>query len=156
MDVREDTLFYEDFQVGDVYFSPSRTVTEADIVNFAGLSGDYNALHTDEEYARDSIFGQRIAHGMLGMVIASGLFTRTDLNGRMSPTLLALLGIDSWKFISPIKINDTIRLEIEIADKRETSQGGKGIVFFKRKVINQNGDLLQEGTTPMLIEAYQR
>ncbi|WP_232319153.1 MULTISPECIES: MaoC/PaaZ C-terminal domain-containing protein [Sporosarcina] len=154
--MREDTLFYEDFQVGDVYFSPSRTVTEADIVNFAGLSGDYNALHTDEEYARDSIFGQRIAHGMLGMVIASGLFTRTDLNGRMSPTLLALLGIDSWKFISPIKINDTIRLEIEIADKRETSQGGKGIVFFKRKVINQNGDLLQEGTTPMLIEAYQR
>ncbi|ARJ39585.1 acyl dehydratase [Sporosarcina ureae] len=149
-------MFYEDFQVGDVYFSPSRTVTEADIVNFAGLSGDYNALHTDEEYARDSIFGQRIAHGMLGMVIASGLFTRTDLNGRMSPTLLALLGIDSWKFISPIKINDTIRLEIEIADKRETSQGGKGIVFFKRKVINQNGDLLQEGTTPMLIEAYQR
>lgn len=144
-------LFYEDFQVGDKFLSPSRTVTETDIVNFAGLSGDYNLLHIDKGYAEQSIFQERIAHGLLGLSIASGLFTRTELNQRMSKNLIALLELKSWKFLKPIKINDTIHLEIEIVEKRETRNESRGIVNFNRRIINQNGVIVQEGITPMMI-----
>ncbi|MEH6944876.1 MaoC/PaaZ C-terminal domain-containing protein [Bacillus sp. JJ722] len=147
----EEALYFEDFKVGEIFSSPARTITEADIVNFAGLSGDYNALHVDEVYAKQSIFGERVAHGLLGLTIASGLFTRTDLNRRMSSTLLALLGINSWSFIKPIRIGDTIHLEVEIISKKETSNNERGIVNFKRKVVNQKAELIQEGITPMLI-----
>lgn len=144
-------MVYEDFEVGTCFTSPARTITEADVVNFAGISGDYNALHVDAEYAKDSIYGERIAHGLLGLAISSGLFTRTDLNRRMSPSLLALLGIQSWRFLGPIKIGDTIHLEVEIIEKEESSKPDRGIVYFKRKVLNQRGEVVQEGITPMLI-----
>lgn len=147
----EETLYFDDFEVGESFLSPARTITEADVVNFAGLSGDYNALHVDDEYAKNTIFGERVAHGLLGLTISSGLFTRTDLNRRMTPSLLALLGLNSWKFMGPIKMGDTIHLEIEIQNKEVTSKPDRGIVYFKRKVINQKGELIQEGITPMLI-----
>ncbi len=146
-----DSLYFEDFQIGDVFESPSRSITEADIVNFAGLSGDYNLIHTDIEFAKNSIFGERIAHGILGLSIASGLFTRTDVNRRMSKTLIALMGIESWNFLAPIKIGDTLHLIIEILDKKETSKPNRGIVRFKRMVSNQHGETVQEGITPMMI-----
>ncbi|MEG0383964.1 MAG: MaoC/PaaZ C-terminal domain-containing protein [Solibacillus sp.] len=146
-----DSLYFEDFQIGDVFESPSRSITEADIVNFAGLSGDYNLIHTDIEFAKKSIFGERIAHGILGLSIASGLFTRTDVNRRMSKTLIALMGIESWNFLAPIKIGDTLHLMIEILDKKETSKPNRGIVRFKRMVSNQHGEIVQEGITPMMI-----
>jgi len=148
----EDILYYEDFQVGEMFSSPARTITETDIVNFAGISGDYNALHIDAEYSKGSIFGERIAHGLLGLAISSGLFTRTDLNRRMSTTLLALLGINSWRFLGPIKMNDTIHLKIEIIEKDDTSKPNRGIVYFKRQVVNQRSEVVQEGITPMLIK----
>ena len=132
-------LFYEDFQIGDTFQSPSRTVTEADIVNFAGLSGDYNLLHMDMEFAEKSVYKERIAHGLLGLSIASGLFTRTELNQRMSKNLIALLGLESWRFLAPIKISDTIHLEIKIVEKIETSKQDRGVVKFNRRIINQNG-----------------
>ncbi len=147
----ENSLYFEDFQIGETFESPSRSVTETDIVNFASLSGDYNLIHTDIEFAKNSMFGERIAHGILGMSISSGLFTRTDLNRRMTKTLIALMGIESWKFLSPIKIGDTIHLQIEIVEKKETSKPNRGIVSFKRKVVNQNGVIVQEGITPMMI-----
>ncbi|WP_233190053.1 MaoC/PaaZ C-terminal domain-containing protein [Sporosarcina sp. P35] len=144
-------LFYEDFQIGDKFLSPSRTVTETDVVNFAGLSGDYNLLHMDKEYAKNTVFQERIAHGLLGLSIGSGLFTRTELNRRMSKNLIALLGLESWEFLAPIKISDTIHLEIEIVDKKKTSKQDRGVVKFNRKIINQNGITVQEGLTPMMI-----
>ncbi|MFF5400617.1 MaoC/PaaZ C-terminal domain-containing protein [Peribacillus butanolivorans] len=147
----KETLYFEDFEVGEKFLSPARTITEADVVNFAGISGDYNALHVDSEYAKDSIFGERIAHGLLGLTVSSGLFTRTDLNRRMVQSLITLLGINSWRFLGPLKFGDTIHLEIEIVGKEETSKPDRGIVYFKRKVINQRGKVIQEGTTPMLI-----
>lgn len=147
----EQPLYFEDFKIGTSFTSSSRTITEADIVNFEGLSGDYNALHVDAEYAKNSIYGERIAHGLLGLAVSSGLFTRTDLNRRMSPSLLALLGIQSWRFLGPVKIGDTIHLEVEIVEKEETSKPDRGIVSFKRKVLNQRGEVVQEGITPMLI-----
>ncbi|WP_262173775.1 MaoC/PaaZ C-terminal domain-containing protein [Saccharococcus sp. Marseille-Q5394] len=149
--MEDSGLFYEDFQIGDKFLSPSRTVTETDVVNFAGLSGDYNLLHMDKEYAKNTVFQERIAHGLLGLSIGSGLFTRTELNRRMSKNLIALLGLESWKFLAPIKISDTIHLEIEIIDKKDTSKQDRGIVKFNRKIINQNGITVQEGLTPMMI-----
>jgi len=143
--------YFEDFAVGDIFASPARTVTEADIVNFAGLSADYNALHVDAEYAKKSLFGERIAHGLLGLVIASGLFTRTELSLGMQETGLALLGINSWKFFKPIRIGDTVHLEVEVADKKETGHPERGVITFKRKLINQRGEVVQEGEMPMLV-----
>lgn len=149
--MEDNGLFYEDFQIGDKFLSPSRTITETDVVNFAGLSGDYNLLHVDKEYAKNTVFQERIAHGLLGLSIASGLFTRTELNRRMSKNLIALLGLESWSFLAPIKINDTINLEIEIVEMKETSKQDRGVVKFVRKIINQNGVVVQEGLTPMMI-----
>ncbi|NTU29766.1 acyl dehydratase [Brevibacillus sp. HB1.1] len=151
MNISEQILYFEDFEVGTCFTSPARTITEADVVNFAGLSGDYNALHVDAEYAKSSIYGERVAHGLLGLAVSSGLFTRTELNRRMAPSLIALLGIQSWRFLGPLKIGDTIQLEVEIVEKEETSKPDRGIVFFKRKMLNQRGEVVQEGTTPMLI-----
>ncbi|MFF2528007.1 MaoC/PaaZ C-terminal domain-containing protein [Brevibacillus sp. NPDC058079] len=147
----EQILYFEDFEVGTCFTSPARTITEADVVNFAGLSGDYNALHVDAEYAKSTIYGERIAHGLLGLAVSSGLFTRTELNRRIAPSLLALLGIQSWRFLGPLKIGDTIHLEVEIVEKEQTSKPDRGIVYFKRKMLNQRGEVVQEGTTPMLI-----
>ena len=152
---RAGKFYFEDLEVGSVFSSPARTVTETDIVIFAGLSADYNALHTDAEYSKNTVFGERIAHGLLGLIIASGLFTRTDLNMGLNETVIALLGINSWKFTAPIKIGDTVHLEIEIAGKKETSKPDRGVVVFKRRLINQRGEVVQEGEVPLMIKRKQ-
>lgn len=140
--------YFEDIQVGDEYMSPGRTVTEADIVAFAGLSGDYNVLHTDAEFMKASIFGERIAHGLLGLSISSGLGTRAV--ARPFATL-AFLGL-RWRFKAPIKIGDTIKVRLRVTDKRETSKPDRGIVIVQRHVVNQRGELVQEGDTELMIE----
>ena len=140
--------FFEDIQVGEEYLSPGRTVTEADIVAFAGLSGDYNVLHTDAEFMRTSIFGERIAHGLLVLSISSGLSTRAM--ARPFATL-AFLGL-RWRFKGPIKIGDTIKVRLRISDKRETSKPDRGIVTIQRTVLNQRGEVVQEGDTEIMVE----
>jgi len=146
--------YYEDLEVGDEFLSPARTITEADVVGFAGLSGDYNALHTDAEFAKNTLFKQRIAHGLLGLSIASGLFTRTQLALSLQPTLLAFLGL-TWKFTGPIFIGDTIRVKIRVKEKRETKKKERGIVILERIVINQKGETVQEGETTLMIARRQ-
>jgi acyl dehydratase len=140
--------YFEDIRVGDEYVSPGRTVTEADIVAFAGLSGDYNILHTDAEYMRTSIFGERIAHGLLGLALQSGLGTRAM--ARPFATL-AFLGL-RWRFKAPIKIGDTIKVRLKVTDKRETSKLDRGIVAIQRSVLNQRGEVVQEGDTDIMVE----
>jgi acyl dehydratase len=140
--------YFEDIRVGDAYVSPGRTVTEADIVAFAGLSGDYNILHTDAEYMRTSIFGERIAHGLLGLALQSGLGSRAM--ARPFATL-AFLGL-RWRFKAPIKIGDTIKVRLEVTDKRETSKPDRGIVVIQRSVLNQRGEVVQEGDTDIMVE----
>jgi len=144
--------YFEDLELGSVFLSPGRTVTETDIVIFAGLSADYNMLHTDAEYSKNTVFGERIAHGLLGLAIASGLFTRTELNRMLNETVVAMLGINSWRFTAPIKIGDTVHLEIEITSKKETSKPDRGVVAFKRRLINQRGEVVQEGEIPLMIK----
>ena len=144
----EERQYFEEIQVGDQYVSPGRTVTEADIVAFAGLSGDYNVLHTDAEFMRSSIFGERIAHGLLGLSIQSGLGMRAI--PRPFATI-AFVGL-RWRFKGPIKIGDTIKVRIAVTDKRETAKPDRGIVVLQRSVVNQRGEVVQEGETDLMVE----
>jgi acyl dehydratase len=139
--------WFEDIEVGEEYESPGRTVTETDIVIFAGLTGDYNVLHTDAEFMKSSIFGERIAHGLLGLAIQSGLFTRAT----QAYATLSLVDL-SWKFRGPIKIGDTIRLRAKVTAKKETDQADRGLVTVERQVLNQRDEVVQDGETELMVE----
>jgi acyl dehydratase len=139
--------YYEEIEVGEEYESPGRTVTETDIVLFAGLSGDYNVLHTDAEFMKTSIFGERIAHGLLGLAIQSGLLSRAA----RPYAALALTGL-RWKFKNPVKIGDTIRVRARVLGKRDVGKPDRGLVTLERKVVNQRGEVVQEGETDVLVE----
>src|SRR5499426_2893884 len=143
--------YFEEIEVGEEFESPGRTVTETDIVLFAGLSGDYNVLHTDAEFMRTSLFGERIAHGLLGLAISSGLGSRAM--PRPFATI-AFLGL-RWRFKGPIKIGDTIKVRMKVTGKRETSKPDRGIVTVQRHVLNQRGEVVQEGDTELMIERRQ-
>ena len=138
--------YWDDIAVGEEYESPGRTVTEADIVLFAGLSGDYNVLHTDAEFMKGSIFGERIAHGLLGLAIQSGLLTRA-----MPPYATIAFGGLRWKFKAPIKIGDTIHVRARVLQKEET-KGDRGVVTLERTVLNQRGEVVQQGETDLIVE----
>ena len=139
--------YYEEIEVGEEYVSPGRTVTETDIVLFAGLSGDYNVLHTDAEFMKVSIFGERIAHGLLGLAMQAGLFTRAT----KAYATLAFVGL-RWKFKWPIKIGDTIRLRARVSAKHDTGKPDRGLVTVQRVVVNQRDEVVQEGETDLLVE----
>lgn len=133
--------YFEDFAIGDEFTSPGRTITEADVVMFAALTGDYNRIHTDAEYMKDSIFGERIAHGMLGLAIVNGLKYRTDYD---ADGVIAFLGL-TWKFAGPIRFGDTIHTVVRIISKRETSKPDRGIIVQAIQLLNQRGEVVQEG-----------
>jgi acyl dehydratase len=139
--------WFEEIEVGEESLSPARTVTEADIVIFAGLSGDYNILHTDAEFMKSSAFGERIAHGLLGLAIQSGLFSRAG-----QP--YALLGSAAlrWKFKGPIRIGDTIRVRARVTAKKDGDAPDRGVVTVEREVLNQRDEVVQEGETELLVE----
>ncbi|MGE7778902.1 MaoC/PaaZ C-terminal domain-containing protein [Peribacillus sp. NPDC097264] len=143
------TLFFEDFEVDTTFETPGRTITESDIMLFAGISGDYNALHTDEEFGKRTKFGQRIAHGMLGISIATGLMSRS---GIFEGSAVALLGINNWKFVNPIFIGDTIHVRFKITEKRlSKSNPETGILNRYYELINQRNEIVQQGEMPVLI-----
>src|SRR5262245_30091852 len=145
--VSQDERFcFEDLQIGDEFQSPGRTVTEADIVIFAGLSGDYNVLHTDAEHMKSSVFGERIAHGLLGLSIQHGLLTRS-MPGLSDERFIAL----KWKFRGPIKIGDTLRVRARIASKKEADEPGWGLITMERQVVNQHDEVVQEGETEHMV-----
>ena len=139
--------YFDDIELGEEYVSPGRTVTEADVVIFAGLSGDYNVLHTDAEFMKQSIFGERIAHGLLGLAIQAGLFTRAT----QAYATLAFAGL-RWKFKGPIKIGDTIKLRAKVIAKKETGKPDRGLITLERSVLNQRGEVVQEGETDLIVE----
>ena len=145
MDEIVRSLYFDDFHVGQKFVSKSRTLTEADIVNFAGLSWDHNQLHTDAEYAGQTQYGKRIAHGLLGVVAHAGLTYQLT-----EDSILALLEI-SWKFHLPLYIGDTIHVEQTVKDLRDSSTGNRGILTFEKKVVNQKNEVVQTGTTTVLL-----
>jgi acyl dehydratase len=139
--------YFEEIAVGDEYESPGRTITEADIVLFAGLSGDYNILHTDAEFMKRSIFGERIAHGLLGLAIQSGLLTRA------MPSYATVASASlRWKFKGPIKIGDTIRVRARVSATMESDKPDHGVVTLERQVLNQRDEIVQEGQTDLVVE----
>jgi acyl dehydratase len=144
----ESTLHFEDLEVGQTYLSQGRTITEADVVNFAGISWDFNVLHTDEEFMKKTQFGKRIAHGLLGLAIQSGLTYRAL---SQPVATLAFLGLKEWNFKGPIYMGDTIRLRLTIAEKRETSKPDRGVVSWRRELLNQSDEVVQEGLTLTLV-----
>ena len=141
-------LYFEEFSVGDTVTSAARTITEADIVGFAALSGDWNAIHVDAEFAKSQMFGERIAHGLLGLSIASGLAVRL---GFIEDTVIAFMGLD-WKFRAPIKIGDTIHMRAQIAEKKPMPRLGGGLVTLNVEVLNQRDEVTQKGTWSMLMK----
>jgi 3-hydroxybutyryl-CoA dehydratase len=146
---REDsTLGFDELSVGDEWESPRRTVTEADVVNFAGVSGDFNPIHMDHETAATGPFRRPIAHGLLGLAIASGL-------GTSSPRVdtLAFLAITEWKFLQPIFFGDTLRVLTRVDALEPKSRGRRGIVTWRRRIVNQHGATVQEGTVQTLVRS---
>jgi acyl dehydratase len=135
-------LYFEDFQVGQRFTTPARTVTEADIANFAGVSGDFNPIHTDAEFAKTTPFGERIAHGLLVLSMLTGLRQRS---GHFEGTLIAWLEIRNYRFLKPVLIGDTVHGETEILEKRETSRPDRGVLVQRVRVVNQRGEVVQEG-----------
>lgn len=138
-------LCFEDFHVGQKFITKARTVTEADVVNFAGLSWDHNPLHTDEEYAAKTGYGKRIAHGLLGIAIHAGLAYQLT-----EGTLLAFLDL-TWQFKQPIFIGDTIHVEQVVKELRDSSKEGRGILTFEKEIVNQRNEVVQTGTTTILL-----
>ena len=143
-------LYFEEFEVGQKMISPGRTVTESDIVGFAGLSGDFNLIHTDAEYAANSPFGARVAHGLLGLSIASGSALRT---GVLEGTVMAFREINGWKFVKPVYIGDTIHVEMEIITTKAMKRLGGGKVELNFDVKNQKDETVMKGIWSVLVIA---
>jgi 3-hydroxybutyryl-CoA dehydratase len=140
-------LFFDDVAVGQAWESPGRTITEADVVNFAGLSGDFNAIHMDEEFARSTPYHGRIAHGLLILAVAGGLNVS-------SPPMrtLALLSLDSWEFRNPVFLGDTVRVRNAVAAKEPGPRGRRGKITWAVQVLKQDQTVVQEGRLVTLVE----
>jgi acyl dehydratase len=140
--------FYEDLEVGEEYESPARTITEADVVNFSAISGDWSPVHTDEEYCKRTPYKTRIAHGLLGLAATEGLKQRIPAFAHVR--YMASL-YWNYKFTGPILIGDTIRIRVKVASKRETKKADRGIVVEYVAMVNQRGEVVQEGEHGLMV-----
>ncbi len=136
--------YFDDYELGEIVPAASRTVTEADVVNFAGLSGDYHPLHINDLFAQKSQFGRRIAHGMLTLTIMSGLMHTAGIAGDKS---MAFLSLRNWDFKAPIYLGDTMTVRIEVADKHESKKPDRGVITFHCQILNlsRDGEVSSEG-----------
>jgi acyl dehydratase len=143
-------FYFEDLAVGMSFLSAGRTVTEADIVAFAGLSGDYNQLHVNSEFAGRSVHGGRIAHGLLVLSILSGLSTRVPLMQALNETMVGLAGLECrWK--KATKIGDTLHVRLTVLELKETSKKDNGLVIMRREAVNQHEEVVLESIWTLLI-----
>jgi 3-hydroxybutyryl-CoA dehydratase len=144
-------MYFEEFEIGTEVVSPGRTITETDVVTFAGLSGDYTQLHTDEEFAKGTLFGRRIAHGALVLSIATGLAARL---GFIEGTALAFREL-TWKYSQPVYLGDTIHLKARCKELKPMPRLGGGLVVFEAFVINQEGKIVQKGEWHLLVASKE-
>ena len=140
--------YFDDLEIGEETTTMGRTVTEADIINFAGLTGDFHELHTNAEYAAKTMFKQRIAHGALIFSMATGLSVRS---GGRSEAVLAFYGVDRLRFVRPTFIGDTIhvRQKVEALSKRDDTSG---LVTMLNEVINQRGEVVVSYLAKVLLK----
>ena len=143
-------LYFEEFEIGKHITTAGRTITEADVIAFASLSGDYNPIHCDAEYASTTPFSRRVAFGLLGLSIASGLAVNTGL---LEDTLLAFREIGAWKFSLPVFIGDTIHVLMEVVEKKALPRLGGGSVVIKLDVRNQDNKTVMRGHWSVLIKS---
>jgi 3-hydroxybutyryl-CoA dehydratase len=142
------TRYFDDIQAGEEHTTPGVTVTESHVLQFAGLSMDFFELHTNEEFARQTVFGRRVAHGLLGLALADGLKNRSDFQTHA----IASLGW-TWEFAGPIFINDTIHVRLQVKEKRASrSKPDRGVVVLSLEVINQRGEVVQKGENRLMVE----
>jgi len=141
-------LYFEEFTLDQKLTTLSRTVTEGDIMNFAGLTGDYNQIHTDAHFAAGTQFGQRIAHGLLGLSVAVGLLMRT---GVLEGTVIAFREINDWKFIKPVFIGDTIHALMDVKELKVMPRIGGGLAVVNIEVRNHKDEQLMKGTLTLLV-----
>jgi len=145
-------LYFEDYEIGQSITSQGRTVTEADVVAFAALSGDWNPMHTDAEFAAEHPFGQRVAHGLLVMSIATGLAVRL---GFMEETVLAFRELGEWKFSLPVFFGDTVRVQATVTETKAMPRLGGGLVTLKVQILNQDDKVVQRGTWGVLVRGQE-
>lgn len=143
-------MWFEEFEPGQTFTSPARTVTETDIVAFAGLSGDFNQIHTDAEYSKTQPFGQRIAHGILVLSIASGLAVQI---GVLEGTIIAFRSIDKWKFTKPVFIGDTIHVVMEVKETKHMPRLDGGVVVIQLSIRNQSDEVVMKGNWTALMNS---
>lgn len=142
-------LYLEDFEIGRAYESLGRTVTEADVVNFAGVSGDFNPLHMDEEFGRENLFGRRVAHGALGFILSTGL---SNQMGIFEGTTIAFMEC-TVKYTAPLLIGDTVHVAITPTEARHSSKPGKGILKQELRLVNQEGKVIMESLQTLMMKS---
>ncbi len=148
-------LYFEDYQIDQEIESRGRTITEGDIVNFSGLTGDWVEIHINDVYAKSTPFGERIAHGLLTMSVASGLIA---LTGILERKIIAFIGINNWEFKRPVKIGDTISTTLKVLDKEkiELKNGLKaGYVTFSVQIKNQKKKICQDGSWKVMVKSKE-
>lgn len=142
--------FFEDCRVGDSVTTPARTITEGDIVNFAAFSGDWMPLHTDAEFAKTTIYGERVAHGMLVLAVGTGLLIQLGEHGLLPRSLMALYGLDKVRFTAPVKIGDTIHSKAEIAETTKIDEE-RGLLKIKGSIVNRHDEPVIVFTMRLLV-----
>lgn len=144
---KQQGLYLEDFEVGETYVTKGRTVTEADIVAFTGLSGDFNPLHIDEEYCKSTPHGTRIAQGLLGLSVASGLVSQLGL---LTGTAIGFLGMN-WRYTGAIRAGDTIHVKITTKEARVSSKPDRGVLVRQLDIVNQKDEVVQTGDWSVMV-----
>ena len=141
-------LYFEEFSVGQKVVTEKRTITENDIMSFAALSGDNNRIHTDAEFSKTTMFGKQVAHGLLGLAVASGL---AWLTGILDGTVIAFREVNEWKFVKPVFIDDTIYVELEVKEMKALPRIGGGSVTITLEVKNQKEEVCHRGQWTVLM-----
>jgi 3-hydroxybutyryl-CoA dehydratase len=145
-----EKVYYEDYSIGESFTSPGRTITETDIVLFAAFTGDWHPLHTDKQYAAETPFKERIAHGMLTLVIGGSLMHRLGPYVMVPKSLIAYLGMDAVRFTAPTKIGDTIHCVMTVKSTAEKNNE-QGLIDYENRIINQRGETIASYVTKFLV-----
>jgi acyl dehydratase len=153
--VADEQLYFEDVPLNRPFVTTGRTVTEADVLGFAGLSGDFNSLHVDAHYAATTPFGGRIAHGLLVLAIASGMTTRLPVLLGLNRSLLGMTEV-TCRWPAPTRIGDSVRVELTFIDKSLTRSGTRGLVTERRRVFNQDSTVVLESEWKLLVAAREQ